>query len=175
MCYTCLKEVTDETVSDETGKTKSSKTAKNQLKSDSTFQSVMKEIEIMRGRAGGFGPHPKMETLKMLMVQHFGVRMEDGGEEGGTGRETRAMVFVTNRGCVDELVEWLNHERPILRATKFIGQGTDKQGKKGFGQKEQLEVNCLAFLCFSVWFWVKRLMLIGMELIDHREVQGRTF
>jgi hypothetical protein len=28
----------------------------------------------------------------------------------------------------------------LIRATKFIGQGTDKLGKKGFAQKEQLEV-----------------------------------
>ena len=149
MCYTCLKEVADGGVSEETGKTKSSKTAQGQLRTDATFQILMKEIEGMRNRAGGFGPHPKMETLKMLLIQHFAVRMEDAGGDdaaGGAGegreggQETRAMVFVTNRGCVDELVEWLNAEGPLLRATKFIGQGTDKQGKKGFAQKEQLDV-----------------------------------
>jgi ATP-dependent DNA helicase MPH1 len=144
MCYTCLKEATDGVVSDESGKTKSSKTAKGQLKGDSAFLSLMSEIEMMRSRVGGFGPHPKMEVLKMLMIQHFGLRMEDEGREAQEvqeAQETRAMVFVTNRGCVDELVEWLNLESPLLRATKFVGQGTDKQGKKGFAQKEQLEAS----------------------------------
>lgn len=145
MCYTCLKEVTNGDISDETGKTKSSKTAQGQLKTDATFQKLMTEAERMQSRPGGFGPHPKMETLKMLLIQHFGLRM-DGVEGASDGQdvewrqETRAMVFVTNRGCVDELVEWLNADRPLLRATRFIGQGTDKQGKKGFAQKEQLDV-----------------------------------
>lgn len=145
MCYTCLKEVADGGVSEETGKTKSSKTAQGQLRSDQTFQTLMKEIEGLRNHAGGFGAHPKMETLKILLIQHFGGRMGDGVpsvDGGGDGaQETRAMVFVTNRGCVDELVELLNEDSPLLRATKFVGQGTDKQGKKGFAQKEQLDAS----------------------------------
>jgi ATP-dependent DNA helicase MPH1 len=143
MCYICLKEASDGVAGDESAKTKSSKTAKGQLKDDSAFLSLMNEMEMMRSRVGGFGPHPKMEMLKMLMIQHFGLRMEGGGEaqEAQEAQETRAMVFVTNRGCVDELVEWLNLESPLLRATRFIGQGTDKQGKKGFAQKEQLDVS----------------------------------
>jgi ATP-dependent DNA helicase MPH1 len=161
MCYTCLKEVADGRDSEETGKTKSNKTAQGQLRTDQRFQTLMKEVEGLRNRAGGFGPHPKMETLKMLLIQHFGTRMEDGegddtaGRDGEQRQETRAMVFVTNRGCVDELVELLNEDRPLLRATKFIGQGTDKQGKRGFAQKEQLDVRFFFLYGFSMlmgWF-----------------------
>jgi len=158
MCYTCLKEVVDGGVSEETGKTKSSKIAQGQLRTDQTFQTLIKEVEGMRNRAGRFGPHPKMERLKMLLIQHFGGRMVEGG--GEVGQETRAMVFVTNRGCVDELVDLLNEERPLLRATKFVGQGTDKQGKKGFAQKEQLDVSYFLsylshvhFVHADYWYW----------------------
>lgn len=151
MCYTCLREVADGNISEETGNGKSSKTALGQLRNDSTFQKLINEIERMRNRVGGFGAHPKMETLKMLLIQHFGVRIEDGGGAGAASGdcETRAMVFVTNRGCVDELVEWLDHERPLIRATKFVGQGTDKQGNKGFAQKEQKDVSHLSCSSFS--------------------------
>jgi ATP-dependent DNA helicase MPH1 len=73
---------------------------------------------------------------------------DDDNEDGGNAQETRAMVFVTNRGCVDEIEEMLNEERPLIRATRFIGQGTDKQGKRGFAQKEQLDVGFLYFAFF---------------------------
>lgn len=146
MCYTYLKGIV-EGADEETGK-KSNKTVQTQLKNDSTFQALLREIAGQQNSKGGFRPHPKMEQLKMLLIQHFGGRLSDG--EGGDGanegntQETRAMVFVTNRGCVDEIEEILNEERPLIRATRFIGQGTDKQGKKGFAQKEQLDVSFLS-------------------------------
>lgn len=56
------------------------------------------------------------------------------------------MVFMTFQEAVDEIVEVLNFERPLIRAHKFIGQGTDKQGKKGLAQKKQLEVS--VSLCY---------------------------
>ena len=56
------------------------------------------------------------------------------------------MVFVTYRECLDEIVERLNTEQPLVRATRFVGQGADRQGKKGFAQKEQLEVGLLSLL-----------------------------
>jgi hypothetical protein len=145
MCYTYLQEISREKGEDDadgTGK-KAAKTKK--LRSDPMFQAVMREIEMQKNK--GFAVHPKMDRLKALAVQHFADKLEDGGEavdasgEGQEGREeTRVMVFVTFRECVDEIVEALNIERPLIRATKFIGQGTDKQGKKGMTQKEQLEV-----------------------------------
>ena len=92
----------------------------------------MEETELQYTR--GLALHPKMEKLKELLIQHFGERMDEDGEE------SRAMVFVTYRECVDEIVDMLEAEKPLIRATRFVGQGIDKQGKKGYGQKEQLEV-----------------------------------
>lgn len=154
MCHTCLKEIVEGADEEPgSGKKKSNKTVQTQLKNDSTFQAVLREIEGQQNSRGGFKPHPKMEQLKMLLVQHFAGRMSDeegdgDDADGENSQETRAMVFVTNRGCVDEIEEMLNEERPLIRATRFIGQGTDKQGKKGFAQKEQLDVSFS--LCHSL-------------------------
>jgi ATP-dependent DNA helicase MPH1 len=133
MCYTHLQELTQKKDGDG-GTSKKTKT----LSADPKFQTLMAEIEKQRN--GGFAPHPKMDMLKGLIVQYFGERMEEDDD-------TRAMVFVTYRECVDEIVEMLNVEKPLIRATKFVGQGTDKSGKKGFAQKEQLEVEFLPMLC----------------------------
>ncbi|KAJ3870141.1 P-loop containing nucleoside triphosphate hydrolase protein [Lentinula novae-zelandiae] len=101
------------------------------------FLNLMNEIRAQN--AQGFKMHPKMEKMKNLIMQHFGARMsEDGDPESGEGA-TKAMVFVTHRAAVDEIVEVLNAEQPLIRATPFIGQGTDKKGKKGLAQREQLE------------------------------------
>ncbi|KAJ4494291.1 hypothetical protein C8R41DRAFT_829634 [Lentinula lateritia] len=102
------------------------------------FLNLMNEIRAQN--AQGFKMHPKMEKMKNLIMQHFGARMsEDGDPESGEGA-TKAMVFVTHRAAVDEIVEVLNAEQPLIRATPFIGQGTDKKGKKGLAQREQLEI-----------------------------------
>lgn len=146
MCHTCLKEVS-EAVKEKASASRTSKTWSSQLKADPTFKALISELEGQNNRMSGFGPHPKMSALKMLMLQHFGERITDG-DEGG---ETRAMVFVHNRGAVDEVVQWLNEESPILKATKFVGQSTDKQGQKGFGQKQQQEV-CIPYFTFFFCF-----------------------
>ncbi|KAG2160089.1 uncharacterized protein EDB93DRAFT_1113395 [Suillus bovinus] len=130
MCHNCLLEISAEK-EDDSGKKKGSATSG--LRKDKNFMALLSELEVQKVRPGGYGMHPKMETLKMLLLQHFGARM-------GEGEETRAMVFVTYRECVDEIVHILNEEQPLLKVTRFIGQGTDKQGRKGFAQKEQLEV-----------------------------------
>ncbi|KIJ08584.1 hypothetical protein PAXINDRAFT_139233, partial [Paxillus involutus ATCC 200175] len=140
MCLGSLRDlITDK---DKPGDGKKKAPSKSQLKEDPTFQKLLTDLEARRHRPGGFGMHPKMETLKTLLVQHFGVRMAEDNEGGdaGSGGDTRAMVFVTYRECVDEIVEVLNQESPLLKATRFVGQGVDKQGKKGFAQREQLEV-----------------------------------
>lgn len=127
-------------IHDNEGSQQTKKKASSKLKSDPTFQKLLVDLEAGQKRPGGFGMHPKMETLKTLLVQHFGQRISEGDEEEGGINGTRAMVFVTWRECVDEIVEVLNQESPLLKPTRFVGQGVDKQGKKGFAQKEQLEV-----------------------------------
>lgn len=145
MCHQALQQVVDEK-GDEGKSSSSKKTMGKQLRADPSFGALMKEIDGQMNRMGGYGPHPKMAALKMLMLQHFATRTEDeDGQEDDTEDkqapgETRAMVFITNRGCVDEVVQWLNEESPMLKAVSFVGQGTDKQGKKGYTQKQQLDV-----------------------------------
>ena len=136
MCLHSLQDL----IRDKEGPDQKKKKASSKLKSDPTFSKLLSELEAGQKRPGGFGMHPKMETLKTLLVQHFGQRAFEGDEEEGGVNNTRAMVFVTYRECVDEIVEVLNQESPLLKATRFVGQGVDKQGKKGFAQKEQLEV-----------------------------------
>lgn len=143
MCHNCLLEISAEK-EDDSGKKKGSVTSG--LRKDKNFMALLSELEVQKVRPGGYGMHPKMETLKMLLLQHFGARM-------GEGEETRAMVFVTYRECVDEIVHILNEEKPLLKVTRFIGQGTDKQGRKGFAQKEQLEVGPE----FRPWMYADRI------------------
>jgi len=98
----------------------------------------MLELETQRNR--GFGTHPKVEKLKELLIRHFGSKIGDDTEVNNVD-DTRVMVFSSYRAVVDEIVEELSRDRPLIRAARFIGQGVDKQGNKGLPQKEQLEVS----------------------------------
>lgn len=104
------------------------------LRDDPNFRAFMAEFE--RQHAQGFTTHPKIDKLKLILIDHFGKKIpEEEGED-----DTKVMVFSSFRGVVDEIVEELNKDRPLIRAARFIGQGTDKQGNKGLAQKEQLAV-----------------------------------
>ncbi|KDQ63860.1 hypothetical protein JAAARDRAFT_696340 [Jaapia argillacea MUCL 33604] len=132
-CYKCLQE-TSQATNQDTGKKPSSKKTQSSLRKDPTFQAIIRELEAQHSK--GLAVHPKMEKLKMLILEHF----VGGNETGEGGPQTRVMVFTTYRDCVDEIVTFLNEESPMVKATKFVGQGTDKSGQKGFGQKEQLRI-----------------------------------
>ncbi|KAJ3558501.1 hypothetical protein NM688_g891 [Phlebia brevispora] len=137
-CYTCINELIS---APPKGKQK-----ENPFKSDVKIQAILEEFEAQKNRPTGFAIHPKMEKLKMLLVEHFAQKQFDKEDADAAGRgegvsgDSRVMVFSTYRQCVDEIVEYLNRESPMIRAVPFIGQGTDKSGKKGYGQKQQLEV-----------------------------------
>ncbi|KAG6832231.1 hypothetical protein H0H92_004196 [Tricholoma furcatifolium] len=138
MCHTYIQELShsaDEDSSSAPGKAAASAKKKG-LREDPMFQAVLRELE--KQKVCGFSPHPKMDRVRTLIIDHFAQRLPDEGD--GPHDETRAMVFVTFREAVDEIVEALNAEQPLIRAHKFIGQGTDKQGKKGLAQKEQLDI-----------------------------------
>ncbi|KZT06380.1 P-loop containing nucleoside triphosphate hydrolase protein [Laetiporus sulphureus 93-53] len=143
MCYSTLNGIF--LSGEEPNGTKGPTNAQKALQNNPAFQAVMKEIEAQRNR--GFSVHPKMDKLRVLLVQYFATKMLDeeetaAGDPPAPDRtdESRVMVFVSFRECVDEVVKFLNRENPLIRATRFIGQGTDKQGKKGIAQREQLEV-----------------------------------
>ncbi|CAA7264708.1 unnamed protein product [Cyclocybe aegerita] len=134
-CYTFLYDVSQEPADEDDGK----KSKGKKLKDDPNFRILMTELESQRAR--GFDIHPKVEKLKTILIQHFGSRLaEKDGEGKDNIDESRIMVFSSYRAVVDEIVEELDKERPLIRATRFIGQGADKQGKKGLAQKQQLEV-----------------------------------
>ncbi|KAG8934400.1 3'-5' DNA helicase [Tulasnella sp. 418] len=129
----------DEDMPKSKSKSKSESAKPSRLRNDPTFQKLIKELEKLRDMRGGrrFPPHPKLDKLMGIALDHFSTYEEEHGTEGPG---TRAIVFVTFRDCVDEIVEALNGHRPTLRATRFVGQGTDKSGKKGIAQKEQMGV-----------------------------------
>ncbi len=132
MCFSALTEEAEGSGSDKP----------SGLNKDPAFQALMDELRLQKSR--GFAVHPKLEKVKTLVVNHFGQRLHnDGGSNAGEHSDegTRAMVFVTFRDAVDEIVAFLNQESPLLRATKFIGQGIDRKGNKGLAQREQLDVS----------------------------------
>ncbi|KAF8895043.1 hypothetical protein CPB84DRAFT_1816042 [Gymnopilus junonius] len=136
-CYQYLEDLTSgKGEQDEEGGSKKN-TGGKKFKDDATFRALMQELELQRAR--GWGSHPKIQKLKSILINHFGSKLAD--EPGqGEADDTKVMVFSSFRGVVDDLVEELEKEKPLIRAARFIGQGADKQGKKGMSQKEQLEL-----------------------------------
>ncbi|KAF9651402.1 P-loop containing nucleoside triphosphate hydrolase protein [Thelephora ganbajun] len=137
MCYDALKAMNEKSA----GKANSQKKAAA-ITNDQKYKDLIRGLEMQKEALQHFPPHPKMEKLKSLVLEHLLTKgaMGEDGEPAKPNPNTRVMVFVSFRDCVEEVVEYLNLESPIIRATKFVGQGTDKGGRKGFAQKEQLEV-----------------------------------
>ncbi|EJD55504.1 P-loop containing nucleoside triphosphate hydrolase protein [Auricularia subglabra TFB-10046 SS5] len=81
--------------------------------------------------------HPKLEKLRALLIDYFVQAMEGDDPER---KNSKAIVFVSFRACVEEIVEYLKADAPLINAAKFIGQGEDKKGGKGMAQSEQLEL-----------------------------------
>lgn len=124
---------------------KNAKPEPNKIAKDPNFIATLNEIENQKKVKGTFPTHPKMEKLRSLAIQHFaGAEMEEEAKArpGIKPAEstTKMIVFCTYRECVDEIVEMLNEQQPMIRPHRFIGQGTDKRGGKGVSQKLQLEV-----------------------------------
>jgi ATP-dependent DNA helicase MPH1 len=133
------------------------------------YMSLIKEVERQRNQQGHFQMHPKMTKLRTIAIQYFAraqMDEEDRVQAGGVQNPhstTRMIVFCSYRECVEQIVQMLNEEQPIIRAHKFIGQGTDKRGGKGVTQKEQLEVH------FGTLFVNHCLM----PFAGHAGIQGR--
>ncbi|KAH9075821.1 P-loop containing nucleoside triphosphate hydrolase protein [Lactarius deliciosus] len=131
MCFRSLTEEAEGATSDKP----------SGLNKDPAFQTLVTELRLQK--SNGFAVHPKLEMLKVLVMDHFGQRLRDENASDAdvrVGEDTRAMVFVTFREAVDEIVDFLNQDSPLLRASKFIGQGIDKKGNKGLAQREQLDI-----------------------------------
>lgn len=113
-------------------------TAPKEIKDSSDFQELMKRIRQCMKMPDYFG-HPKMHELSIMCRDHF-LASKNAVDEYGDPVETRVMVFCNFREVIEELVEVLNRNSPLIKAVSFIGQGTSK-GKSGKSQKQQLEVS----------------------------------
>ena len=127
------------------------KPRQSKILKDPHYMGLMSEIEQQRNNQGHFPIHPKMDMLRTITIRHFAraqVDEEDQAQDDAAPNlhtSTRMIVFCSYRECVEQIVEMLNEEQPMIRAHKFIGQGTDKRGGKGVTQKVQLEVRFIAF------------------------------
>lgn len=122
------------------------------LEESELFKKVVATFEACKTtHNGSFPRHPKLDMAIELLVNFFGSDSDAGSDaDNGAGSDdesikgnlhkSKAMVFVTHREAVNELVEALGTEGPKIRPSVFIGQGINKHGKKGQSQKEQLEV-----------------------------------
>ncbi|KXN84777.1 ATP-dependent DNA helicase mfh1 [Leucoagaricus sp. SymC.cos] len=142
MAYSYLKESSERDAAEHA--TKNQQIQSKKLRESELFKKTMGLFEACRETATGpFPAHPKLEKLLRLLIDFYGQKLPDGdiedSEEEPVG-ESKTMVFVTHREAVDEIVEALNTHRPLIRASRFIGQGMDKHGKRGQAQKEQLEI-----------------------------------
>lgn len=121
------------------------------LHSEPLFQETIAELERQHNTCMSL--HPKLDKLQSLAIDYFARAQEASGEARdphtpadatdeaeAPGDQTKMMVFTNFRSSVDEIVELLNTHQPLVRATRFIGQGSDKHGRKGIAQKDQLEV-----------------------------------
>ncbi|KAJ3185501.1 hypothetical protein HDU87_000124 [Geranomyces variabilis] len=93
-----------------------------------------------------FTSHPKIDRLVSTIVQHFLEHEDEKARLTALGRgdeigQTRVMVFSQFRESVDEIRAALEKHDPLVRVMSFVGQAAaGKSNKKGFTQKEQLEV-----------------------------------
>lgn len=133
MEYLILESLTSfhESMKDIEGETKT-------LANKSEFRDLLRDTRNLRDRSGYVG-HPKMEKLRTMCIEHF-KSYEGKVDENGKKMETRVMVFCNFRAVVDEIVGCLNSQRPLIKATPFVGQGTSK-GAAGKTQKDQIEVS----------------------------------
>jgi ATP-dependent DNA helicase MPH1 len=141
MAYSYFKEISEKDTDDQARKNQ--QTQSKRLRENIMFKKTLEAFESHRSTiTGTFLAHPKMEKATDILVKYYGQRLpenEHDESEENWGR-SKVMVFVTHREAVDEIVDALNSHQPMLRASKFVGQGIGKYGKKGQTQKEQLEV-----------------------------------
>lgn len=118
------------------------------LTSSPVFRNLVQETIRLRMTPGYVG-HPKMDQLAQLCVAHFEAA-KGQFDDFGQPLQTRVMVFCNFRAVVGELVDCLNREQPMIKATTFVGQASSK-GVKGKSQKDQIEVRFLLLLSPSIF------------------------
>ncbi|VEL14266.1 unnamed protein product [Protopolystoma xenopodis] len=77
--------------------------------------------QLMNSQTSFIPGHPKLDTLKSLLIEHFtGTRQT--GIYCPNIMDTRAIVFTQYRDSVDEIMHMLKQLRPLIRPASFIGQ-----------------------------------------------------
>lgn len=82
-------------------------------------------VTEMKRENGGHAVHPKMELTRTILMDHFSGKDVDPAIDIST---TKVMVFISFKETLNEVVEYLNKESPLIRATAFVGQGNSKSG-----------------------------------------------
>lgn len=139
MCYETLS-ILEHGGTDDKGK---KKFQQKNLVSDPLFKSIMENLnKLKRGSNGALMVHHKMDRLRALLLQYFSDQHtgENARDPSEPIKESKVMVFASYRKAVEQIVEVLNLDAPIVRAHRFIGQAASKEGIKGLTQKDQLKV-----------------------------------
>ncbi|KZV64973.1 P-loop containing nucleoside triphosphate hydrolase protein [Peniophora sp. CONT] len=98
--------------------------------------------EVLHQQEQGSVIHPKMIATKQILLEHFSQHAEENraqNTDSGQNR-TSAIVFTNNRAAVLEIVDFISQESPLIRPAAFVGQGTDKNGRKGLAQHQQIDI-----------------------------------
>ncbi|KAJ9105478.1 hypothetical protein QFC21_001849 [Naganishia friedmannii] len=118
------------------------KAAKEGLKNNPEFRKLEKRVELLLNEtSSGADRHPKLRTMKDIIVKHF-EHAYNAANESGNPAVTRCMVFCSFRDGVTEIVDTLNEANPLIRAHKFVGKANSSKDDtdKGLTQKQQKEV-----------------------------------
>ncbi|KAJ9112353.1 hypothetical protein QFC19_000773 [Naganishia cerealis] len=118
------------------------KAAKEGLKNNPEFRKLEKRVDILINEtSSGADRHPKLRTMKNLVVKHF-EQAYNAANESGKPAVTRCMVFCSFREGVTEIVDTLNEAKPLIRAHKFVGRANASKDDtdRGLTQKQQKEV-----------------------------------
>lgn len=125
---------------------------RDQLLKNADWKRLMEVCE--KQAAVGFAPHPKMDMLTGIILEHFtnvqSAATTPAAGESPAPTDSRIMVFVQFRDVLDEVMEALEKHKPLIKPVRFVGQGRDKHGKKGMGQAEQLGVGSLIVCTWSL-------------------------
>jgi len=141
MCYEALLDLESGTKSDG-GKRKY---PQKKLAEEPLFKTTMQLFKQCKQASSGSMVHPKMDRLRSLLLQYFAdqprIATDSGSSDKQAPAESKVMVFTSYRRTVEQAVDQLNLDAPIIRAHRFIGQAASKDGVKGLSQKEQLKVH----------------------------------
>ena len=108
--------------------------AKAAIIKNSLFQELMHHLKASSRESTVAQNHPKLMKLREILAEHF-------TRHSVVESSTRAIVFTQFRDSVSEIIELLKALSPLIKATKFVGQGSGKSdASKGQTQKQQQEV-----------------------------------